>query len=390
MRRIFVFIAFMAMAGLSAATASAQVTPAAGFTPPDDTPVIRVGATIFGDYTYTKAPQSKDADGNLINPSAFNVSRSYINITGNVSHIVNFRITPDVTRVADASGTLSGNLVFRLKYAFAQVNLDDWMTRGSWVRFGIQQTPIVDYVENIYRYRFQGTVFLENANGAGALTSSDAGVSFHYNLPSNYGDIHVGFYNGEGYSGLAGGGAAGTGAGTADPNDQKAFQIRGTLRPFATMAPVLRGLRITGFYDGDNYIKDGEKKRAVFDTTFEHKFVNMGFDYLQRKDQTKVLPTPSADVTGSGWSFWMTPKSPMANGSSLEGLIRYEKFTPNTSDATSSQARKHGVYGIAMWFPHTGGPVMGVLLDYDTTKFDNVSPATPTSTKIGVHALVNF
>ena len=131
---------FVGMSVLSAAAASAQVTPAAGFTPPDDTPVIKVGATIFTDYTYTKEPQSKDADGNSINPSAFNVSRSYINITGNVSHVVNFRITPDVTRVTDSSGALSGNLVLRLNYAFAQINLDDWMTRGSWVRFGLQQT----------------------------------------------------------------------------------------------------------------------------------------------------------------------------------------------------------------------------------------------------------
>ena len=36
---------------------------------------------------------------------------------------------------------------FRLKYAYAQFNLDDWMTRGSWARFGIQQTPWVDFVE---------------------------------------------------------------------------------------------------------------------------------------------------------------------------------------------------------------------------------------------------
>ena len=55
----------------------------------------------------------------------------------------------------------SDSLVFRIKYAYAQFNLDDWMTRGSWVRLGIQQTPWVDFEEGIYRYRFQGTVFAE-------------------------------------------------------------------------------------------------------------------------------------------------------------------------------------------------------------------------------------
>src|SRR6185295_10975990 len=141
-----------------AAVASAQVTPAAGYTPPDDTPSIKVGVTMYMDFTYQPDPQTKDADGNTINPSSFNVTRSYINITGNISHLVAFRITPDVTResglvtLGPGSTISNDSLVFRIKYAFAQFNLDDWMTKGSWARFGIQQTPLLDYEEGIYRY----------------------------------------------------------------------------------------------------------------------------------------------------------------------------------------------------------------------------------------------
>ena len=83
-------------AALLAPAAYAQVTPAAGYTPPDDTPSIKVGATIFADYTYNKDPVTKDADGNDIHADSFNVSRSYINITGNISHMIAFRITPDM------------------------------------------------------------------------------------------------------------------------------------------------------------------------------------------------------------------------------------------------------------------------------------------------------
>ena len=161
---------------LGATRASAQITPAAGSTPPDDTQSIKVGAVIYTDYTYTKDPQTKDADGNTINSSAFNVSRAYINITGNISHMVAFRITPDVTRDTD-SGALNGNLVFRIKYAFAQVNLDEWTGdwKSTWVRLGIQQTPYVDYMENIYRYRFQGTIFEErDAVGGSASVAASA------------------------------------------------------------------------------------------------------------------------------------------------------------------------------------------------------------------------
>src|SRR5207253_5223375 len=103
-----------------ASIASAQVTPAAGHTPPDDTPSIKVGVTLYADYTYTQNPQSTDADGNVINPSAFNVSRSYINVTGNISHIIAFRITPDVTRqsglisLGPGSSVSNDSLIFRI------------------------------------------------------------------------------------------------------------------------------------------------------------------------------------------------------------------------------------------------------------------------------------
>src|SRR6185295_7502053 len=171
--------------------------------------------------TYQDTPQIKDADGNTINPSQFNVTRSYINVTGNINHIVAFRITPDVVRqsglitLVPPSVITNDSLVFRIKYAFMQFNLDDWMTRGSWARFGIQQTPFVDFDEGIYRYRFQGTTFAERVPLPTTMTSSDAGVSFHYNLPSNYGDFHAGIYNGENYQ-------------RVEVNDQKAFEFRGT------------------------------------------------------------------------------------------------------------------------------------------------------------------
>jgi len=83
---------------VSASPVFAQVTPAAGYTPPDDTPSIKIGITFYSDFTYQQSPEIADTDGNVVNPSGFNVSRSYINVTGNLNHIVAFRITPDVTR----------------------------------------------------------------------------------------------------------------------------------------------------------------------------------------------------------------------------------------------------------------------------------------------------
>src|SRR5262249_20376987 len=122
-----------------ASVASAQITPAAGYTPADDTPSTSVGAVIFANYSYQSQPTVSDGDtpANQVKKSFFEVTRSYINVTGRISHIINYRITPDITRGGGVSGSSAAtdSLVFRLKYAYLQANMDDWMTRGSWFRF---------------------------------------------------------------------------------------------------------------------------------------------------------------------------------------------------------------------------------------------------------------
>lgn len=346
---------------------AAQVTPAAGYTPPDDTPAIKVGAVIFTDYTVQQKPKIKDADGNDVTSSAFNVGRAYINVTGNISHNIAFRITPDITRASGTADTsLNGSYTFRLKYAYAQFNLDDYLNpgrTGSWVRLGMQQTPWVDFMESVYRYRFQGTIFEERE---GSLSSSDVGASFHYSLPGNYGEIHTGFYNGETYS-------------KPEVNDQKGYMVRGTVRPLR-MHPVLRGLRLTGFYDKDAYLKNADRTRGIVGLTFEHKFLNASFDYLAATDQTSATKTA---VDSHGFSVWAIPRAP--NG--WEGLIRYDQLKPNTS---VSGTRKRAIGGVAYWFPHQGTVNTALLFDVDQATFDNFIVPQPTQRRFALHALVTF
>lgn len=382
----------MGMVVLSAESALAQVTPAAGYTPPDDTPSLRVGFTLFPTFVYQTTPTITDADGNVVHRNSFDVARAYINITGNISHLITYRLTPDITRESGlltlgAGNTVSSDsLVFRIKYAYAQFNLDDWMTRGSWTRLGIQQTPWVDFEEGIYRYRFQGTVFAERIPLPTAMTSADAGASFHYNLPSNYGDVHVGVYNGENYQ-------------RVEVNDQKAFEFRGTVRPFAKSLPVLRGVRAHLVYYNDRYAGSDERKRVMGNVTFEHNYLNAGFDYLRAKDRTLAI---AADASSQGYSIWATPRAPMANGSSWEGLLRYDHFTPNTATTLAptstspapgvtllkDQHQNRTIVGVAYWFPHQGNVSTAILFDYDGQRFDNITTAPVRS--VSVHGLLNF
>jgi hypothetical protein len=342
--------------------AAAQVTPAAGYRPPDDTPSVKLGVTLFADYTLQSSPEITDAAGNSVNPSAFQIGRTYLNVTGQVHHLLSFRITPDIRPETGTGSALNGSYTFRIKYAFAQVNLDDWMTRGSWVRLGMQQTPFIDYGESVYRYRFQGPIFPDRE---GYLSSSDAGLAFHTNFKNNYGDVHAGVYNGETYSRF-------------ETNDRKAFQIRGTLRPLP-MAPRLRGLRVSAFYDADAPVKDGKRNRFVADASFEHTLVNAGFMYLAARD--RALPT-ARDVKGRGFSAWVTPRTTKG----WEGLLRYDHLEPDTSD---DSRKNRTIAGVAYWLPVTGASA-AFLLDYEQVDYEHFAPARPKEQRVALHCLVNF
>jgi len=376
----------------TASSASAQITPAAGSVPPDDTPSIRVGMTIFPLYSYQTNPKITDADGNSVNKNNFDIGRAYINVTGQISHLVAFRVTPDIVRESGLITLSSGNtisadsLVYRIKYAYAQFNLDDWMPSGSWARFGIQQTPWVDFEEGIYRYRFEGTVFAERVPLPTTMTSSDAGASYHLNFPSNFGEIHVGVYNGENYQ-------------RAETNNQKALEFRGTVRPFALGMPILRGIRAHFVYYNDHYQRHDERKRLMGNLTYEHKYINAGFDYLHAEDQLLAI---SPEVSSHGFSVWATPRLPFDNGSSWEALLRYDHWIPNTSTSLvpaasspipgtttfSDQIQNRTIAGLSYWFPHEGTVSTALLFCYDGQTFKNLTTA-PVRT-VAVNGLVSF
>lgn len=348
--------------------ADAQVMPASGSKPPDDTPSIRIGSTIFADYTVTQKPKATDVDGNEITPNAFNIGRAYINVTGNLSHLVAFRVTPDIVRETGTGSSLNGSYVLRLKYAYGQVNLDDWMNRGSFARFGMQQTPWIDFIDSVYRYRFQGAT-LEDREGI--LSSSDLGASFRYVFGGDYGDVHGGFYNGDNYN-------------RPEANDQKAFMVRATVRPLATYAP-LRGLRLTGFYNHDAYVKDAEKRRAIGAVTYEHPNLNAGATYLSTVDQSRAA---NPELDGHGFSLFATPKT--AKGYGWEGLLRYDRLVQEQSTSSTDGERSRTIAGVAYWFRRQGSVAAAILVDFEHVDNKNYAPARADERRWTLHTLINF
>ncbi len=288
------------------------------------------------------------------------MKRAYINVTGNISHLIAFRVTPDIARETGTGSSLNGSYTYRLKYAYGQFNFDDWMTRGSWARFGVQQTPWVDFMETLWRYRFQGTIFEDRE---GYLSSSDFGATFHYNFGKNYGDVHTGFYNGDNYN-------------RVEPNDQKAFMTRATLRPLPQGPPAIRGLRITGFYDNDAYVKNGERDRGIVAVTFEHLYVNGSFDYLWATDQMRAA---SPKLDSEGYSVWVTPRTTKG----WEGILRFDHLEREQTTATAKgKTRPHDRRRLLL-VPASGHGVDGAALRLRAGGLQGLQPGPPERAAVG-------
>jgi hypothetical protein len=347
---------------------------------PAEASVVRLGTTIFTDFTYQDEPRIIDTDKNSVHRSEFEVRRAYVNLTGNISDLLSFRVTPDVAarQSTTSSGTglpsdfkvsssFDGSLTVRLKYAFGQLNLDKLGAgaKGSWIRLGQQQTPYLDFMEGIYRYRFQGTLFVERQ---GLLSSSDVGLSGHYSLPADYGDVHVGFYNGDTYT-------------KAEANGQKAFEIRGSLRPFPKHA-FAKGIRAHAFYDHDSPVKGGSRNRFVAGATFENRYLNFGVDSVHATDRLKGLPGTDT-VRSNGWSIWVNPRTTFG----LEGLFRYDRYRPNEK---AGATKREVIAGVAYWLAVLKAPRAAALLaDYDGIDYD---PALgkPNEKRWELKALLSF
>jgi hypothetical protein len=369
----------LALATVAAAGTSRAQAPAAPVAKPAETPRFTLGATIFTDFTYQRAPEVMGSDGKPVRKSEFEVRRAYVNLTGAAPTLFSFRITPDVaarqSTTASGSGlpsdfrvgnSLDGSLTVRLKYAYAQVSFDTLGPRGkgAWLRLGQQQTPYIDFMDGIYRYRFQGPHFAERQ---GLLSSSDVGVSGHFNLPREYGDVHLGLYNGETYS-------------RAEVNGQKAFQARVSLRPFPKHT-LARGLRVHGFYDHDSPLAGGARERVIAGSTFEHRRLNVGFDCIRARDRSSALS--AAAVRSAGCSVWLNPR--LTGG--LEGLVRYDHFTPNRA-VTANKTEL--IVGVAYWVPVLKAPqAAAVVADYDAIDFGSAL-GKPDERRFELKALLTF
>lgn len=304
-----IFVALFAAQSVMAQSRQAPASP-----PPEPNyPVVRVGVVSFLQY-----------DAELENRDDFNVfdvTRAYLNINGQLSRNVRFRVTPDIRRVTD--GSLAGSLTLRLKYGFVELaNL----TPRSWLRFGLHQTPWLDFEESINRYRVQGTMFAERE--ALIPGSGDFGVGYFMPLPGGFGEVQAGLYNGEGFA-------------QTDANKYKSVQGRLTVRPFPN-AGVATGLRLSGFYNWGWYGANRPRRLGILMASFEHRNVVATIQGLTATENPALLPR---DTDRKGTSAFLEVREGPAGWA---GLVRFDAFDPD--DALVGNRQQRIIAGGAYWW----------------------------------------
>src|SRR5262245_48460604 len=146
-------------------------------------PELTIGGVIYGQYAY--ALRDPAGTGHANN---FDVTRAYLNFFGRFSNGVGGRVTGDIYRNTD------GALAYRLKYGYASWNPNK---SALTYKFGMTQTPFVEYDENLWEYRMQGQDATERG---GYMSSSDFGLATDGTWNGEMGTLTAGVYNGEFYS----------------------------------------------------------------------------------------------------------------------------------------------------------------------------------------------
>jgi len=267
----------------------------------------------------------------------FEVDRAYVNVRGTLNRKGVYRITLDADR-----GT-SARLVDFLKYAYGGVAFNPRVT----LILGLQSTPLIDFEEGIWKYRFVQEVLSDNE---GKLTSSDLGLGAEGTLLPQLA-YKVLIANGEGYK-------------SAEIDRAKDFDGRLTWT-------VLPGLRVSGY--GHYGLVDTSAARATALSrhryaalvSWEQPAYTVYAEALGAQDESRT-GAPEVDSGGlSAGGFWEYVSDWRVFG-------RFDLYDPDRHLADNAHFR--GLLGVS----YAWGSNIAVALSDQWTTYGALAPDRPT------------
>jgi hypothetical protein len=229
-------------------------------------PQITVGGTVYGQFLY-QLKDSLDAGGaSLGHQNQFSIQRAYINVLGRFSGGISTRLTTDI------APTGSGNQPIRLKYAFLALTPTN---SNLTYKFGMLNTPYVEWEEQLWDYRMQGPVAVDRN---GYISSSDVGAGVDGRWNNEGVNAQFAIMNGEGYSG-----------GTGDKHKDAGMRVSVRLSK-TNDASRVGGLRLTGYAGVGSATGGADRNRLLGILSYKTQQVTLAGEYVSTKD---------GDISGS-------------------------------------------------------------------------------------------
>ena len=233
------------------------VLPAAAQAQNPQAPQVTVGGVVYGQYLY----QLKDSLG-AGNQNQFSIQRAYINVLGRFGGGISTRLTTDI------APTGTGNQPVRLKYAFlALTPTNSKLT----YKFGMLNTPYVEWEEQLWDYRMQGAVAVDRN---GYISSSDVGAGIDGRWNDDGVNAQFAILNGEGYSG-----------GTGDNHKDAGMRVSVRLSP-TNDASRVGGLRLTGYAGIGKATGGNDRNRFLGIVSYRTQQLTLAAEYVSTKDST--------------------------------------------------------------------------------------------------------
>ena len=272
----------------------------------------------------------------------FDVSRAYVNVQTKSANIAT-RITTDVDGRAAAAGQLS----IRLKYAFVAYTPD---SSHLTYKLGLIHTPWVDFEENLWDYRMQGTVAVDRNK---VLGSSDFGGGIDGSWHFDDVNMQVGYYNGEGYNSALG-----------DPG--KDFEGRISVRLAKTdLGTKSSGLRLSGYAQIGKINGGGDRQRFIGMLSYKSKMVTLAAQIAMGQDSVNAAtPKSKSQIMSIYGVYNIDPK--------VSILARLDTWDPNT-DSTSTATNATGFNKqtrIIAGVSYNVAPNFRILADVDLNSLD--------------------
>ena len=204
--------------------------------------------------------------------NSFELNRFYFGLKGQILPWLSFRFTSDVgpeKKKVETSKAEDGHVhevdgeqsyQFFIKYAY----LDATLARGLVLRAGVVDNPYNDFIDGYWGYRF---VMKNVGDEEKVWDSADLGVQLRYELPSAWGQVALGAFNGAGYK-------------TATDNDAvKNLWLFFNLTPFGTLGEFGKRFNLAGYVSKGISLGPDEPTHLTYSGTLGYTCTNLTVAY---------------------------------------------------------------------------------------------------------------